>query len=384
MRDAGSERESEKERAVLVGVSRQGHGPERARQSLEELRSLAEAAGAVVVGEMLQQRERPDASYLLGKGKARELRDRCEELTADMVIFDQELTPSQQRNLEELCGRKVIDRTALILDIFALHAHTSEGKNQVELAQLRYLLTRLSGRGSELSRLGGGIGTRGPGETKLEADRRRIRRRIEHLQRELEKLEKVRAVRRKRRSKMEVLSFALVGYTNAGKSTLLNRMTKSCVPVEDKPFSTLDPTTRRIRLEDGTQAVLTDTVGFIEGLPHHLIEAFKSTLEEVAGSDAVIHVIDATSQDLERRIVSVLRVLEEIGAGHIPRLDVLNKIDRCDGARKRELERLSPGSLQVSAITGEGLQELKSALTARAALLRDTSMERRGVGATAR
>jgi len=354
--------EAVEEKAILLGVCLAGESPESARQSLEELRALADTAGAVVVGEVIQNREKPDASFLVGKGKAEEIASLCREEGADLLLVDRGLTPSQQRNLEELCGCKVIDRTALILDIFAQHAHSSEGKTQVELAQLRYLLPRLTGKGKQLSRLGGGIGTRGPGETRLEVDRRVIRRRIDHLQKELRKLERIRGLRRRLRTRRNVFSVSLVGYTNAGKSTLLNRLTGAGVLVEDRLFSTLDSTTRRIRLEGGDALVITDTVGFIENLPHQLVEAFKSTLEEVAEGDLLLHVIDASAEDITRRVESVLGVLEEIGAAGLPRLDVLNKIDRCDEERRRELVRRFPEALQVSALTGEGIDLLRSEL----------------------
>jgi GTP-binding protein HflX len=292
-----------------------------------------------------------------------ELAALIEENQADLVIFDRELTPSQQRNLEEHCSCKVIDRTALILYIFALHAHTREGKTQVELAQLKYLLTRLTGKGTELSRMGSGIGThRGPGETKLEVDRRRIRKRIESLEQDLEQLEKVRQVKRKRRARQELFSFSLVGYTNAGKSTLLNRLTRASVLVENKLFSTLDSTTRRLYLGNDIGAVVTDTVGFINKLPHQLIEAFKSTLEEVVESAAVLHVIDASSPNIDRKIVSVQDVLAEIGADDILRLDILNKIDLCDAGTRRDLARKMPDAVQVSARSGEGLEDLRKRL----------------------
>ena len=351
-----------------MGLCLSGQGLREAEDSLEELAALADTAGAEVVGSLLQRREKPDAALLVGRGKAEELKALREESRADLLIFDRELTPSQQRNLERLCDCRVIDRTALILDIFALHAHTREGKSQVELAQMTYLLTRLTGRGVELSRMGGvagargPIGARGPGETKLETDRRRIRKRIEALRRDLAHLEKVRQVKRKRRARQGLFSFSLVGYTNAGKSTMLNRLTRASVPVEDRLFSTLDSTTRRLHLGPGLAAVMTDTVGFIDNLPHQLIEAFKSTLEEVAESSCIVHVIDASAADTERRTASVLDVLAEIGAEGIPRLDLLNKIDRCGTQERRGLERRYPEAVQVSALSGEGLEEARDAL----------------------
>ncbi len=356
-------REEAGERAILVGISLGNENEASTRQSLEELRALADTAGAEVLEEVIQHRERPDASFLVGKGKAEEIGTLCRETKADLVIVNRSLTPSQQRNLEELFGCKVIDRTALILDIFAQHAHSSEGKTQVELAQLRYLLPRLTGKGKQLSRLGGGIGTRGPGETRLEVDRRLIRKRIDHLQKELRKLERVRGLRRQLRTRRKIPTASLVGYTNAGKSTLLNRLTGADVLVEDRLFSTLDSTSRRIRLKDGKTMVITDTVGFIENLPHQLVEAFKSTLEEVADSVFLLHVIDAAAEDIPRRITSVCRVLEEIGADKIHRIDVLNKIDRCDEKTIRELTRIYPEALQVSALTGKGIAELRDELS---------------------
>jgi GTP-binding protein HflX len=353
----------EKEKAILVSLSQSGHDSSEPEESLSELSALADTAGAVVVGTVSQKRDRPDSTFLIGKGKVEELAGLIEEMEADLVIFDRELTPSQQRNLEEHCACKVIDRTALILYIFALHAHTREGKTQVELAQLKYLLTRLTGKGTELSRMGSGIGThRGPGETKLEVDRRRIRKRIETLELDLDQLEKVRQVKRKRRARQELFSFSLVGYTNAGKSTLLNRLTRASVLVEDKLFSTLDSTTRRIYLGDNTGAVITDTVGFINKLPHQLIEAFKSTLEEVVESSAILHVIDASSPNIESKILSVQDVLGEIGANDILRLDILNKIDLCDADTRRGLQRKLPDAVPVSARSGEGLDGLRKEL----------------------
>ncbi len=333
-----------------------------AEESLKELEALAHTAGAEVVEAVLQQKDRPDSSILIGKGKAEEIKRLVHDYDIDIVIFDHDLSPVQQRNLEDLFGRKVIDRTALILDIFALHAHTKEGKVQVELAQSIYLLNRLTGKGAQLSRLGGGIGTRGPGETKLEVDRRVIRRRIRTLKKELGELERVRQVKRKKRSKRGVFSFSLVGYTNAGKSSLLNRLTRASVVVEDKLFSTLDSTTKRIRLDEKRIAVITDTVGFINKLPHQLVEAFKSTLEEVRESDAILHVIDASSNLICQKVEAVQAVLDELGTEGIPRIEILNKIDLCDAEKRRELNRMFRGSLAVSAKTGEGIDQLRKVL----------------------
>jgi GTP-binding protein HflX len=353
-----------RERAVLVSVKWGKHDTEEAEESLQELTSLARTAGAEVAGTLLQFRDRPEPSTLLGKGKLAELRRLIGELRADLVIFDQDLTPSQQRNLENALSVKVIDRTALILDIFAIHAHSREGKAQVEMAQLRYALTRLAGRGEELSRLGGGIGTRGPGETKLEVDRRRINERIRTLNRTLKDLERIRRTKRKRRERGGVPTFSLVGYTNSGKSSLLNALTAASVLVENQLFSTLDPVTRRVRLPGNREAVLTDTVGFINHLPHQLVEAFKSTLEEVRDSDVLLHVIDGSARDVEGRIKAVDEVLEEIGAENIPTIYVVNKVDLLDGERRADISRLLPRAVFTSTLTGEGLEDLKSEMAA--------------------
>lgn len=354
-----------RERAVLVGVHWGRLSQDEMEDSLEELRSLAETAGAEVVGIVSQRRERPDPATLVGRGKLEEIAALIEEREADLVIFDQDLSPSQQRNLENRLGIKVLDRTALILDIFAIHAHSKEGKAQVEMAQLQYSLTRLTGRGAELSRLGGGIGTRGPGETKLEVDRRRIHQRIKTLRKELKELSQVRRIKRKRRQRFSVPVFALVGYTNAGKSSLLNAISRAGVLVEDKLFSTLDPVTRRVTLPDGRTVLLTDTVGFISHLPHQLVEAFKSTLEEVKEADVLVHVMDASARDLERKVKVVEGILEEIGAGDLPVILVLNKTDLISEERKAELERTFPGAVFVSALTGQGLDDLRSAMLSR-------------------
>jgi len=360
-----------REKAVLVGVHWGHHSQEDMEDSLEELRSLAETAGAEVVGVVGQRRERPDPATLVGRGKLEEIASIVGEKGADLVIFDQDLSPSQQRNLENRLGVKVLDRTALILDIFAIHAHSKEGKAQVEMAQLQYSLTRLTGRGTELSRLGGGIGTRGPGETKLEVDRRRIHQRIRTLRKELQELSRVRRIKRKKRERFSIPVFALVGYTNAGKSSLLNAMSRARVLVEDKLFSTLDPVTRRIVLPDGRTALLTDTVGFINHLPHQLVEAFKSTLEEVREADVLIHVMDASARELERKVRVVEGILEEIGAGNLPVIPALNKTDLIEEERRRELERAFPGAIFISALTGQGLEDLRSEMLSRLSLSRD-------------
>ncbi len=355
---AGETAPDGREKAVLVGLCWGGMTQPSAEESLLELSSLAQTAGAEVVAVMLQTRPRPDAATFLGKGKLRELSGLAVSHGAELVVFDQELSPSQQRNLENELQIKVLDRTALILDIFALHAHSKEGKAQVEMAQLRYRLTRLTGKGLFLSRLGGGIGTRGPGETQLEVDRRRIKTRIKTLDRELRELSRVRKVKRKRRESRAVTTFALVGYTNAGKSSLLNRLTGAGVVVEDQLFSTLDPVTRRIELKGGREAVLTDTVGFIANLPHQLVEAFKSTLEEVKEAEVLLHVIDASSPDVERKIAAVEEVLCELEAGDIPFIYVLNKSDLLSEEARKGLMRDLPGGIFTSTLDGEGMEEL--------------------------
>jgi len=354
----------DREKAVLVSVRWGGSTQETAEESLAELRSLAETAGAEVVATIQQIRSRPDAATFIGKGKLQELTESLSICEADLVVFDQDLTPSQQRNLENQLQVKVLDRTALILDIFALHAHSKEGKAQVEMAQLRYGLTRLTGKGIELSRLGGGIGTRGPGETKLEVDRRRIKTRIRTLDRELKDLSRVRRVKRKRRERQAVSTFALVGYTNAGKSSLLNSLTGAGVVVEDQLFSTLDPITRRIGLPAGRQALITDTVGFINHLPHQLVEAFKSTLEEVREAEVLLHVIDASSLGVRRKISAVDDVLEELDACEIPAIYILNKADLLQEDDRESLARELPRSVFTSTVTGEGMPELMERMSA--------------------
>lgn len=349
------------ERAILVGLSIGGNGGIRgvsAEASLEELRRLTETAGAEVVDALLQRRDRPDPATFLGKGKAQEVRDVVRGTGADTVIVDEELSPGQLRNLEEIFGCKVIDRTALIIDIFAQHAHSSEGKAQVELAQLNYFLPRLRGWGESMSRLGGGIGTRGPGETKLEVDRRRIKKRIAKLREEIRQLERTRTIKRQERARSHVASVALVGYTNAGKSTLLNRLTNAGVLVEDRLFSTLDPTTRRVELPDGRPCVITDTVGFVRKLPHTLVEAFKSTLEEAVRADLLLHMVDGGDPEPEAQFVSVREILGEVEAAEVPELIVVNKIDALDEVALARLRRAFPEGCVLSALTGEGLEAL--------------------------
>ena len=358
------------ERVVLVGVAVDG-SVEQAERSVEELRRLAETAGAEVLDAMVQRRARPDAGTFIGKGKAKELAATVKALGADTVIMDDELSPGQLRHLEELVDAKVIDRTVLILDIFAQHATSREGKAQVELAQLNYMLPRLRGWGESLTRVGSGmgsggpIGTRGPGETKMEVDRRRIRRRITKLRRDLVDMARTRDVKRRGRERAGVPAVALVGYTNAGKSTLLNRLSGAGVLVENKLFSTLDPTTRRLDLPGGRAATFTDTVGFIAKLPHDLVEAFKSTLEEVARADLIVHLVDAAQPDPGGQMAAVRSVLGEVGAADVPELLVLNKVDLLDEVSRARLARLLPGVPMLSAATGEGVDELLAAIAAR-------------------
>ena len=324
MKNLTHENKEEKEVAVLAGVD---CGEYDAARSIAELEELARSADAVVAATVLQKRERPNPATYLGEGKLREIKEQCEQLEANMIIFDGELTPSQQRNIENLTDLKIVDRTELILDIFARRARSSEGKLQVELAQLNYRLTRLGGQGKMLSRLGGGIGTRGPGESKLESDRRHIRRRIHALETELAAVEKRRGLLRSRRKKSGVTTCSIVGYTNAGKSTLLNALTGAGVLAQDKLFATLDPTARALSLPDGRKIMLVDTVGFISRLPHQLVDAFKSTLEEAVNADIIFNVCDASSPDCAEHIKVTTTLLHELGCEGTPVITVMNKCD---------------------------------------------------------
>ncbi|HSJ43482.1 MAG TPA: GTPase HflX [Euzebyales bacterium] len=355
------------ERAILVAAHLDSETHADVVSSLDELEQLVDTAGGVVAERVVQRRHRPDPATFIGSGKVEELRDRVRETAVDAVILDHELTPAQQRNLEEALGVKVLDRTIVILDIFAQHAASRVGKLQVELAQLTYLLSRLRGWGQALSRQAGGIGTRGPGESQLEVDRRRIARRITKLRDELERARRARTLTSRRRERNHVPVVALVGYTNAGKSTLLNRLTGATVGVADQLFATLDVTARRLELGDGRIAVATDTVGFIQNLPTQLVEAFKSTLEQTTDAELLVHVCDASHPRVAEQIAAVDAVLDEIGAGDLPRVLVLNKIDVTDGPTMRQLQRGHRDAVAVSAITGEGIDELVAAITSRLA-----------------
>ena len=353
------ETQEKKEKVILVAVA-QGD-PEEAIASLEELEQLALTAGAEVAEMFLQSRDRPHPGTYLGSGKIEELKERLKELGADGIICDDELTPAQARNLEQLLDTKVMDRTLVILDIFAQRAHTREGKIQVELAQLRYRATRLTGKGTSLSRLGGGIGTRGPGDSKLETDRRVIHARISVLKSELRDVVRHREVTREKRKQTMTPVLAIVGYTNAGKSTLLNTLTGAGILAEDNLFATLDPTTRPMALPGGEEVMLTDTVGFIRKLPHQLIDAFRSTLEEAALADMILHVADAGSPQLEEQMKTVYETLHELGADGKPVLTLFNKCDLRTGPmllRDAHADRV----LRISAKTGLGLDEMKAVI----------------------
>ena len=373
------------ERALLVGIATGPGGRARTESSVEELGLLAKSAGADVVGQLIQERPRKDPATLIGRGKVEDVARVSEEKRADLLVFDDELSPAQQRNLEQAVGRKTVDRTQLILDIFARRARTREGRLQVELAQLDYMLPRLTGKGVLLSRLGGGIGTRGPGETKLETDRRRIRQRIQSVRREIDRVRRSRTTRREARQRTSAPVVALVGYTNAGKSTLFSRVTGAEAEVSDQLFLTLDPLVRRARLGGGRQVLMVDTVGFIQKLPHGLIAAFRATLEEVVEADLLLHVMDASAEDMEARATAVNAVLEEIGAATRPVVPVLNKIDLVPKARVAALCEARPDAVAISAVTGEGLDHLRATLArrlelmAKAVRLRFAARDARGI-----
>jgi GTPase len=354
--------EDGQERALLVGLrttARDGSG------SLEELARLVETAGAAVVGVVEQHRSRPNPAMYIGAGKVAEVRGLAAAHGADLVIFDVDLSPAQQRNLERALSTKVLDRTAVVLDIFAQRARSREGRLQVELAQMTYLLPRLTGRGVMLSRLGGGIGTRGPGETKLEVDRRRIRARITALTRAIGQLSRRRRIRRESRKDAALPVVALVGYTNAGKSTLLNSLTQADVFTANKLFATLDPTTRKVVLPNHRPVLLVDTVGFIQRLPHDLVAAFRATLEEVTEADLLVHVIDASHPHWVDQAAAVEQVLRELGAGETPRVNALNKVDRVSPETLRDVVSEVPGAVPISALNGLGLLNLLRVISQR-------------------
>jgi GTP-binding protein HflX len=346
-----------RERIIVVGVSFPPHDEEAVEESLDELELLVDTAGADVVARVVQRRSAPDPSTYIGSGKVAEIRELAEATDCDTVVFDDELSPAQQYNLEKQLGRTAIDRTAVILDIFAQNAHSQEGKAQVQLALYRYRLPRLRGKGRSLSQQIGGIGTRGgPGETQLEIDRRRIQRQIHRLEAELREIAHHRATQRKARGRSRLRHVVIVGYTNAGKSTLLNRLTEAGVLVEDRLFATLDATTRRLQLPGGESVLMTDTVGFVRKLPHQLVQAFASTLDVVNEGDLLVHVVDGSGPDPDGHIDAVRQVVREIGGADIPELLVFNKADRSDAATK--LAETHPGAVAISAATGEGVDEL--------------------------
>ena len=350
------ENEIRPERALLVSVDT---GDFDAQVSIDELEELVATAGAETVGQVIQKKEAPEKATFVGVGKLAEIIAFCQSNEVDLLVFDSELSPSQQRNLEKLTGVRVIDRTMLILDIFAQRARSSEGKLQVELAQLRYQLPRLAGQGTSLSRLGGGIGTRGPGETKLESDKRHIRRRIQKLEEDLEAMEKRRHQMRKRREKDSVQTVAIVGYTNAGKSTLMNALTDAGVLAENKLFATLDPTSRGLTLPDGRQVMLIDTVGFIRRLPHKLVEAFKSTLEEAASATLVLNVCDASDEHAAEHLEVTKKLLSELGYEDKPIISVMNK---CDLVGDIYSMHTFGKTVMISALQQKGFDELLEAI----------------------
>lgn len=345
------------EQVMIISLHYQG-GPEDSEESIAELNRLTDTAGGVVVDEILFKRQRPDAAHFIGPGQVRTLKSRLEEVAVDLVVVDHELKPSQQRNLEEALECKVIDRTQLILDIFAKRAITHEGKLQVELAQLSYLLPRLSGKGASMSRLGAGIGTRGPGETKLEQDRRRIRDRIAVLKRQIETVKRTRRLHREDRQAVSLPLMSLIGYTNAGKSALLRMLTGHKTLVEDKLFATLDLATRKLILPPHQEVLLTDTVGFIRRLPHHLVAAFRSTLEEAGAADLLLIIIDCSDKAWERQKQTVEQVLKDLNADKKPHLLLFNKIDKISTGKRKVLKHRFPESIQISALSGEGKEAL--------------------------
>lgn len=353
---------AKKEKAFLVTVDEDGKGFWKADDRQEELENLAEAAGLKILGSIIARRKQVTPTFFIGKGKVHEIAEDVREAGANVVLFNNELSPSQQRNLEEAMGVKTIDRTQLILDIFARRARSNEGKLQVELAQLEYLLPRLSGLWVHFSRLGGGVGTRGPGETQLEVDRRKVRERISVLKRKLKDVSKKRKLRSMQREKFSMIRAALVGYTNSGKSTLFNALAGSSVKAKDQLFSTLDPTVRKLILPNNQVVLISDTVGFLNELPHDLIESFKATLEEVMDADVLFHVIDMSTDMLEEHERSVMSVLEEIGAGDKPVITVLNKMDKVGPERRERIKKDMSGTLVISALKKEGLEQLEDAL----------------------
>ena len=353
-----------RERIVLAGVTLGRADPEATDASMDELARLVDTAGADPVARVLQHRDAPDRATYIGKGKVEELRAVSESLDADTVVFDNELSPAQQGNLEATLKRTALDRTAVILDIFAQNASSPEGRAQVELAQLRYRLPRLRRSGKTFSQQGGGIGTRGPGETQLEVDRRRLMRRVTRLESDLKQIRRNRSTQSKARRRTSNQAVAIVGYTNAGKSTLLNRLTDAGVLVEDRLFATLDATTRRLQLPGGEAVFVSDTVGFVRKLPHQLVEAFKSTLDVVIDADLLVHVVDSSDPDPEGSIAAVRVVLDEIGAGEVPELYVFNKADVEPLVARRLVDR-EPGSVAISSTTGEGIDEMLAVVARR-------------------
>jgi len=357
--DTGFLDQSFRERIVLVGVTVAGQSAEQTAESLDELELLVDTAGADALDRVVQRRDRPDPGTFVGRGKGQEILDSSLAIDADTVVFDDELSPGQQFNLERMLSRTALDRTAVILDIFAQHATSAEGKAQVELAQLRYRLPRLRNK-KDYSQQAGGIGTRGPGETQLEVDRRRLVRRMHKLERDLVHISARRTNQRKARARSPYRTVSIVGYTNAGKSSLLRRLTGADVKVEDRLFATVDPTTRKLQLPGGEQILITDTVGFVKKLPHQLVEAFTSTLEVSVGADLLVHVVDGSASNPDAHIEAVQAVLSEIDADEVPQLLVFNKADQSDGAAR--LVSRHPGSVAVSAVTGEGIDDLLVAL----------------------